>query len=138
MIYPRQTLQRGSYSGTRPVLRYRRILVVEDDHLQAENLRQGLEELGVTVLGPMPSVATALALLAAGTLLDAAILDVGLGGEMVFPVAKVLEARSIPFVFITGYDAWTLPSAFTHVPCWEKPLDVDGCLLTLFGQPAAA
>ncbi len=60
--------------------------------------------MGVDVLGPVPSVAAALALLAAGTPPDATILDVKLGGEMAFPVAEALRARRIPFMFTTGYD----------------------------------
>ena len=33
-----------------------------------------------------------------------AILDINLGGEMVFPLADLLRERHIPFVFATGYD----------------------------------
>ena len=138
MLHPRQALQHGSRLDADPLSRPRRILVVEDEYLQAENLREELEELGVEVVGPVPSVSAALALLVAGTPVDAAILDVGLGSEMVFPVAEALQARAIPFVFATGYETWTLPSAFAHVPCCEKPFEAGDCVWALFGQTVAA
>lgn len=49
------------------------------------------------------SAAKALALLDAGPTLDGAILDVNLNRELVYPLADTLQARDIPFVFITGY-----------------------------------
>ncbi len=138
MLHLPRALEPGSRPGARPVPRLRRILVAEDETIQAEVLQQELEDLGVDVLGPVRSVAAALALLAAGTPLDAAILDVKLGGEMAFPVAEALRARRIPFIFATGYDPSSLPSAYAHVPCCEKPIDVGHCLWTLFGQTVMA
>jgi CheY-like chemotaxis protein len=76
-----------------PALHGRRILVVEDEYMVAEDLRVELESMGAEVLGPVPSVARALALLARTSEIDAAILDVNLGSEMVFPVAEALRER---------------------------------------------
>lgn len=114
-------------------LRDRRILVVEDDYMLAQELRGELEGAGVEVLGPVPSVANALELLGREALPDAAILDVNLKGEMVFPVAQALRQQGVPFVFATGYDAGSLPQAYAEVPCCEKPLNVARCLRVLFG-----
>ncbi len=139
MLHSPRALEPGSGLGARPVpLQTRRILVVEDEYVQADALQQQLEDLGADVLGPVPSVAAALALLAAGPPIDGAILDVGLRDEMAFPVAEALRARGIPFLFATGYDRSSLPSAYAHVPCCEKPFDVGHCLWTLFGQTRAA
>ncbi|WP_210529643.1 response regulator [Rubellimicrobium arenae] len=113
-------------------LRDRRVLVVEDEYLLANDLCTELEEAGAEVMGPVPTVAEALALLATGAPPDVAILDVNLGGEMVFPVAEVLRDRRIPFMFATGYDAWSLPRAYVDIPRCEKPFDVERCLRTLF------
>lgn len=78
-----------------------RILVVEDEPLIALDIGEGLVEAGAVVIGPSSTVASALALV--GTRgLAAAVLDVRLDGETVFPVAAALCARSIPFVFHTG------------------------------------
>jgi hypothetical protein len=41
--------------------------------------------------------------------LDLAVLDIDLAGEATYPVADVLRARGIPFVFATGYNLNALP-----------------------------
>ena len=99
----------------------RRVLVAEDDYLIADALCQGLEAAGAEVVGPAPDVAAALALLAEGTV-DAAVLDVNLGGEMAWPAADALLARGVRFVFATGYDASVIPARYAGVTCCEKPV----------------
>ena len=123
----------GSQPDLAAAVRGRRVLVVEDEYMLAQDLRQELEGMGAEVLGPVPSVAGALALLAGTAVPDAAILDVNLGGEMVFPVAEALRERGVPFIFTTGYDGWSLPPAYAEVPRCEKPFNVRRCVLTLFG-----
>jgi CheY-like chemotaxis protein len=99
------------------------ILIVEDEYLIAVDLARSLEDLGVVVLGPAGSVADALALAASEPLLDAAVLDVNLGSEQVFPVADALLARGIPFIFATGYDDWIVPDDYADAPRLQKPID---------------
>jgi len=101
----------------------RHILVVEDDYMIAADLARSLEDLGVNVVGPVGSVADALALLVDKLALDAAVLDVDLGGERVFPVADALQKLDVPFVFATGYDHWIIPTTYTDIPRLEKPVD---------------
>lgn len=101
-----------------------RILVVEDEYLLADELALELEEEGATVLGPVPSVASALALLDTETSPDGAILDVNLGGEPAFPVADALLRRGVPLIFTTGYDSSALPPRFASLPRCEKPIHV--------------
>ncbi len=110
-------------------LRGRRVLIVEDDYLIAEDLREQLLSCGAVVLGPVACVADALALLEDGAVPDMAILDIGLGGGKVYPVADALRSRSIPFVFVTGYDAWSIPGAYADVPRTEKPVALRGAPL---------
>lgn len=107
-----------------PDLRHKRLLVVEDETLVAEDLRRDLEALGASVLGPVPSVAAALAMLEDEPSLDGAILDINLGGEVVYPVAGALQTRHVPFVFWSGYAAPPLPRAFDAVPRLQKPASV--------------
>jgi CheY-like chemotaxis protein len=99
----------------------RRLLVVEDDFLIAEELQDELIEAGVDVIGPVPTVAEALQLISANAALDGAILDVNLGGEKVFPVVDALRQRGIPCVFVTGYDRRSIPATYADVPLCEKP-----------------
>jgi CheY-like chemotaxis protein len=109
--------------AARSMLEGRRVLVVEDEYVIAVDLARALEDLGATVIGPAASVADALGFVAEDSALDFAILDVNLGIEKVFPVAEVLRARGVPFIFTTGYEQWLIPSAYADAPRFEKPVD---------------
>jgi CheY-like chemotaxis protein len=105
-------------------LKDRRILVVEDEYIIAADLAASLEERGVTVIGPANSIVDALTLLERGPVPDAAVLDVNLGREKVYPVADALWQRGVPFVFATGYDNFVVPDRYVSVPRCEKPIDI--------------
>lgn len=107
-------------------------LVVEDDYVIADALGQELEAAGAEVVGPAPDMAAALALLAEGAV-DAAVLDVNLGGEMAWPVADALLARGVSFVFATGYDASVIPARYASVACCEKPVGLAEIARALAG-----
>lgn len=102
-------------------LRDCRILLVEDEYLLADDLTHVLEQSGAVVLGPVPSVDGALAMIDTEPRIDAAVLDVNLQGAMSFPVADALLARGVPFTFATGYDPWMFPARFAALPRLEKP-----------------
>lgn len=80
-----------------------RLLVVEDEILLALALEDDLVGLGCDVI-VASSLRKAMPL-AREAPIDGAILDVNLAGEEVYPVVDILAARSIPFVFVTGYGA---------------------------------
>ncbi len=105
-------------------LQRRRVLVVEDEYLLADDLRQTLEGLGIEVVGPVASVAQALDLLQSADALDGAVLDVNLQGDSVFPVLDLLRERGVPFLLTTGYDEWAMPAAYADAPRCVKPLDM--------------
>lgn len=107
-------------------LRGRRVLVVEDESLVAMLIETILEDLGGEAVGPMASVDEALAFLADGTAIDAALLDVNLAGRQVFPVAEALQAAGVPFVFSTGYGEGGLPEAWRGRPTVQKPFTEAG------------
>ncbi|HEX2558885.1 HWE histidine kinase domain-containing protein [Phenylobacterium sp.] len=99
-----------------------RVLIVEDAVLLALELETGLSEAGAVVIGPAYELEEAMALL--DRPIDAAVLDANLNGRSVTPVAEVLAARGIPFVFATGYgEAGGAPSGF-DAPIIRKPYDV--------------
>jgi DNA-binding response OmpR family regulator len=105
-------------------LRGLRILIVEDNFLVAENLRQFLSAHGCDVIGPAPRVEVALGLLAANGRVDGAMLDINLGGEDCFPVAAALQERAVPFLFLTGYDqSMSIPAEFSQARRLSKPVD---------------
>jgi CheY-like chemotaxis protein len=104
-------------------LRGLRLLVAEDEYIIASNLTFAFEALGIEVVGPVGFVKHALELVEANPgRLDAAILDVNLNNERVFPVATALAARHIPFMFTTGYDGSVIPAAFAAFPRFDKPV----------------
>src|SRR5215831_19010707 len=98
-----------------------RVLVVEDEILVAMMMKDILTELGFSVIGPFSRLAEAM-VAAVHDDIDAGIIDVNLGGEFVYPVADVLVAREIPFVFITGYGVESIDSRFGYVPIVKKPV----------------
>ncbi len=97
-----------------------RILVVEDDFLVAKLFAEILELAGWQVVGPVAHLARALDA-AASEDFAAAVLDVNLGDQTVYPVAEVLDARRVPFVFVTGYGREGLPRLFCERPHIGKP-----------------
>lgn len=110
--------------ASRSALRGRRVLVVEDEYFFATDLARELEAHGAVVLGPVARIEDALPHLAREGAPDLAVLDVNLGGEMVFPLADELSRQGIPFLFATAYAPWDLPSAFARIPHCEKPVRV--------------
>ena len=102
----------------------RNILVVEDEPLIAMMLEDFLETLGHTVHATCDSVSTAVDEAEKGGF-DVAILDVNLGGENAWPVARKLREKRIPFVIATGGHVEAPPAEFANVPVIEKPYTVD-------------
>ncbi len=98
-----------------------RILLVEDEVLVAMMMRDLLGELGLSVIGPFSRLSEAM-VAAVHDEIDGAIIDINLGGEFVYPVADVLVARKIPFVFVTGYGVESIESRFGSVPIVKKPV----------------
>jgi DNA-binding response OmpR family regulator len=107
-----------------PQLGGRRVLVIEDEYFIADDLRQMLADLGAEVIGPFPDLAEAETIVISGKPIDAALLDINLRNEMIFPLARTLRSCGVPFVFTTGYDRTSVIAEFQDVPLLEKPLDI--------------
>jgi CheY-like chemotaxis protein len=104
-----------------PALRDCRILVVEDEFLIAMNLSDDLEAAGSVVLGPVPSVDKAIKKIESEPNIDAAVVDVNLGGVLAYAVADMLLARKIPFVFTSGYEDDILRARYPQIKNCLKP-----------------
>ncbi|WIJ26405.1 response regulator [Devosia sp. RR2S18] len=83
------------------------ILVVEDEYLIAMDLRDFLEAGGYLVVGPVSTVAAALAELDRRKPC-ACVLDVNLRGQHSVPVAHKLIEQKVPFVLSSAYEQETL------------------------------
>jgi CheY-like chemotaxis protein len=114
----------------------RRVLVVEDEILIGMLLEDMLSDLGYEIAATASRVDEAAAF-AKDAQFDAAILDVNLNGQDVYPVAAILAGRGIPFVFATGYGERGLPHAFQDRPTLQKPFQqetLERQLAGLFGR----
>jgi DNA-binding response OmpR family regulator len=115
------------------------LLIVEDEALVAMLLEDMLADLGCVVVDVAGSVSRGLALVDdAASRLDAAILDVNLGGEKVYPVAKRLTARGVPFIFSTGYGVSGIAPDYAGVPALAKPFGsraLEATLISVLSAP---
>jgi CheY-like chemotaxis protein len=102
----------------------RRILVVEDSPVVAPFTADVLTDLGCEVVGPAPNMAAARDLVEGGEF-DAAIMDIHIRGERVFPLCEALLAKGIPFVLTSGYADWQMPEPWQHAPRLQKPYTID-------------
>jgi PAS domain S-box-containing protein len=98
-----------------------RVLLMEDDALIGMMMKEMLTELGFFVIGPYTRVADAMSPARDGRL-SAAVLDVNLGGELIYPIADVLLEQNVPFVFVTGYAAYSIDEKFAQIPTLQKPI----------------
>ena len=116
-----------------------RILVVEDDIIVALPLVEYLKDAGAEVIGPITDVPRALQI-ASHDKLSGAVLDVNLGKLDVWPVARILAARGIPFIFATASSPAKLEAAsFGDVPRLTKPYrEADAAQALLSLMPPAA
>ena len=112
----------------------RRVLVVEDETLVAMLVEDTLADSGVTVLGPVATVAEALALLGQERP-DMAVLDLNLAGETSEPVADALVAMEVPFVVASGYGAAGVPARLAGVPVLAKPYAPEDLIAALARLP---
>lgn len=109
----------------------KRILVVEDSCFLADETRKALERLGALIVGTVTRAADAIQLLKLESV-DAAILDVHLRDELVFPIAEQLENDEIPYVFATAYDPAIISESFSGFMLSGKPIDLDKIAFALF------
>lgn len=123
---------------TDATLKGRRVLVVEDETMIAMLVEDMLDELGCAVVGPAHALDVALALARGDDNIDAALLDVNLAGQPVFPVADALRAKGVPAVFSTGYGDASLREADRGSQVLQKPFragDLARALATALGAP---
>ena len=85
-------------------------------------MTEALSEIGFEIIGPFGKMDYQLGAAVSGEI-DAAILDVNIGGELVYPIAEILTAREIPFAFVTGYSEENIDQRFANVRVMQKPVE---------------
>ena len=111
----------------------KRILIVEDNPILAYDLSDLIDEVGAETVGPALDLETGMQLAREDNLF-AALLDVDLNGEMVWPLAEELERNNVPYAFVSAQcRTETLPAPFKQRECIEKPAlreDIVGALVS--------
>jgi CheY-like chemotaxis protein len=102
----------------------KRILLIEDSPVVGPFTAELLEELGCEVVGPAPNMAAARELVDRGGF-DAALMDIHIRGERVFPLCDVLGAKGLPFVLTSGYADWQMADKWADRPRLQKPYKLD-------------
>ena len=99
----------------------RLILVVEDEVLVALDLEFAFREQGAQVIAAR-TLSEAMAM-SEDRRIAGAVLDVRIGNEEVFPVAKLLSQRNVPFVFHTAHadTGGDISRAWASNPIVRKP-----------------
>jgi CheY-like chemotaxis protein len=101
------------------------ILIVEDSVHLAMIWKQIVESLEYTPLGPVPSIAKALEILAEEKP-DVVLLDVSLSDGKCYPVADECRKQGIPFIFATAYDdPLYIKEEYREEPRLVKPFTQD-------------
>jgi CheY-like chemotaxis protein len=99
-----------------------RFLVVEEDAVQTLMIEDIIEDLGGAVAASAATLEQALAIVARGaSTLDGAILDVHIGRETIYPVARALRSSRVPMIFVTGAAPREIERAYADVPVLFKP-----------------
>ena len=95
------------------------ILIVEDEMLLAMVLEEMVAKVGHTTRR-VARLSEAMELVRSEPF-AAAVLDVNVAGEPVFPLAVLLRECGIPFCFATGYGVAGLASEFSDCAVLQKP-----------------
>jgi response regulator of citrate/malate metabolism len=102
----------------------RRILIIEDSPVVGPFTVDVVEELGFTVVGPAPNLASARQLIEEETF-DAALVDIHIRGERAYNLCEALSAKGVPFILTSGYAAWQIPEKWQDCPRLQKPYTLE-------------
>lgn len=110
------------------------ILIVEDDVILAENIKQSLQKDGFVIVGIANTLKTAVAIIEKHEV-NLALIDIQLKGtdNGILVASKIRETKRIPIIYITGntplelYEGMekTYPSAFLEKPLRMRELSVQ-------------
>lgn len=114
----------------------KRVFFVEDEMILAMGVERQLFDAGCDVVGPYGSLGKAMTAAQAGGF-DMALLDIDLHGSETYPVADILAARGVPFVFMSGAERQALPVRFAGTEILNKPFRPQELFAIMRGLCAA-
>jgi DNA-binding response OmpR family regulator len=100
------------------------VFLVEDEVMIRMMVVDMLEELGYQVAAEAGEINEAQRL-AQSAEFEIAILDVNVNGKLITPVAELIKARGLPFIFATGYGSSGLPEEYRDRPTLQKPFQLE-------------
>lgn len=106
--------------------------MVEDEPVLAIDAAMILDDLGMRVIGPFATLEQGLAS-AEAEMIDLAMLDVNLRGQMSYPIADILARRGVPLIFATGYESVDWRGGAPHVGKPYTQKDIETALLSVIG-----
>lgn len=113
-----------------------KVLVVEDEPLEALDYCARLTEAGAEIIGPFRSVSEALDVVGKQAV-DVALLDYALADQNSEELQAALETRDIPFVVLTGYPR-VLVRRDDQQMVLSKPISDDLLYMTIKAAAKAA
>lgn len=100
------------------------VFVVEDEAMIRMMIVEMLEELGHRVVAEAGSIRTADPP-ARTAAFDLAVFDINVAGSNISPIAEIVAARGLPFIFVSGYGSAGVPVLFKDKPVLRKPFMIE-------------
>ncbi len=104
-----------------------RILIAEDDTLQANDLSNLVRVLGASVVGPCTTTSQSIQLLKSSSV-DFAIVDLKLADCLSLSLMDEIDNRGIPFAIITAYYEHPKASEKRALARFEKPISYEALI----------
>lgn len=103
----------------------KRVMIVDDEALVLFDMTMTVEDLGYEVFCDSTCLDDAFSCLG-DERPDAALLDIDVGGTLVWPLARVLDQRKCPITFVSANSAHDeLDGEFAHCGFIDKPASND-------------
>ena len=111
----------------------KRLLVVGGGYFLTDEVRQKLRALGAIIVGPVADLEYVADLIDRKGA-DAAILDLDLAADRVFPLVEGLEVKNIPYIFALGQEPIVPSRRFTGFVLGKKAVAIEHIAKGLFNM----
>lgn len=102
----------------------KRIIVVEDEYFAAIEVSNAIKTAGGECIGPYSSISDSL-IEGINHHIDAAVLDVNIRDDLIYPVADLILQKGIRLIFVTGIDLQNIPAGYRSNTVLLKPVNIN-------------